>query len=1465
MKVVKYSVLCAALLTASILHVSAREYDGPKANRSQQVRAKAADCSPAQTLTEFFVNNVRTAAETGGNTWYDRGNGLPYYEVPANGGNHAIFAGALWMGGVDPAGNLKLAAIRFRQNGNDFWPGPLTTDGSASIDAATCTLWDRFFRMSRQMVETHRYYFSLIAQGIDPSTDPLFEDGYSIPQEILEWPAEGDVGLGQSFNIAPFADLRDPVTGEIITTPGVYEPDQGDYPLYDLDQEIDCRTRLVTDPVPLFGDFTMYWVFNDKGNVHTESQGEPIGMEIQAQMFGFTTNDEINNMTFCNYVLINRGTLNLENTYFAQWVDSDLGNFNDDFVGCDVLRGLGYSYNGDDDDEGNTSGPGYGAQPPAIGVDFFEGPYQDPDGINNDYGIGEGEALNGLGYRNPADSIKPFGIDTIIDNERFGMRRFLFHNNSDGPAPTLDPQLPAEYYNFVRGIWRNGVPMTFGGTGYNPTCTTCLESDFMFPGDTDPLNWGTGGVDPNYGVAGGWTEENEGNPPADRRFLQSAGPFTLEPGEFNNITVGVVYARAQTGGPFASVLALRQADDKAQSLFENCFRLLDGPDAPELTAQELDREIILYLRNTSPLSNNQGEQYEEFDPTIPPTDIDGNPNDQFYRFQGYQVYQLKNSEVSIAEINDPEVSRLVFQCDIRDFKENGEPIAQIINYEFDDQIGLPVPREMVNGQNEGISHSVQILNDQFASGDNALINFKKYYYIAIAYGYNEYQPYNPDPDQLSGQAFPYLPGRSSATGDISPITVIPHKPAPEEFGTVANAQYGDGVPVTRIEGAGNGGNALRLDQESIDAIMESSPYKADVVSYEAGQGPINVKIVDPLNVREAEFELRFYGEEELEEGGYAGEFNEARWYMLDLNNPEDTIFSENTIEVANEQIVPEYGISVEIGQYQYEVVNQNATTLRFYPRPLESGLEPDGSTPVDWLGGVSDQEGNSFFNWIRSGIINEDAEADAPCYLIDPQLPAVPSNIDPFVFNDYPNVDDDQLYERLIEGTFAPARLVGYYDCGPQPLNASAWAQTVNASRDLTANSSVDVFITQDKSRWSRVPVYEMQSEPALAQLGREKMDLRGALSVDKNGRNQFDPNANIDECTFNGTQVITQEDIDENYDQEVIDALVDGLSAEYPEQVQSTQDLVGLSIGMGWFPGYAINPETGERQNMAFGENSYLAGDNGRDMLWNPSERITTNLGDQFIFGGEHYIYTFRNRCINEDDDDEMPMYDGGQYVYEALNRGNNNDIRKTYRGLDWVYFPILNSDYAAAGLGYLSPEEGLVPGEVRFYAHIGKPYIPYATTKSELGEESFPYTPTDESLDISQNFWYPMYRFNTEGRQTLTNNTEVAKNALDLIDIVPNPYYGYSAYETSRVDNRVKFVNLPPECKIQIFTVNGTLVQILEKDNPNTFLEWNLQNEKFIPIAGGLYIVHVQSPGLGERVLKFFAATRPADLRNF
>ena len=86
-----------------------------------------------------------------------------------------------------------------------------------------------------------------------------------------------------------------------------------------------------------------------------------------------------------------------------------------------------------------------------------------------------------------------------------------------------------------------------------------------------------------------WTEYSAGNLPADRRFVQSSGPFRLGPGAVNNITVGIVWMQASSGGRLESVELMRRADDKTQALFDSCFEILDGPDAPDVASQELDR------------------------------------------------------------------------------------------------------------------------------------------------------------------------------------------------------------------------------------------------------------------------------------------------------------------------------------------------------------------------------------------------------------------------------------------------------------------------------------------------------------------------------------------------------------------------------------------------------------------------------------------------------------------------------------------------------------------------------------------------------------------------------------------------------------------------------------------------------------------------------------------------------------
>ena len=98
---------------------------------TQEDDTRAAACAPATGLRQMEYNNVRALIETGGSLWQDRANSSASYVVPAEGEVSVLYAGSLWLGGLSPDQQLKLAAIRFRTEGNDFWPGPLTVDGAA--------------------------------------------------------------------------------------------------------------------------------------------------------------------------------------------------------------------------------------------------------------------------------------------------------------------------------------------------------------------------------------------------------------------------------------------------------------------------------------------------------------------------------------------------------------------------------------------------------------------------------------------------------------------------------------------------------------------------------------------------------------------------------------------------------------------------------------------------------------------------------------------------------------------------------------------------------------------------------------------------------------------------------------------------------------------------------------------------------------------------------------------------------------------------------------------------------------------------------------------------------------------------------------------------------------------------------------------------------------------------------------
>ncbi len=1317
---------------------------------------KAAGCIPPNTTRTMEMNNVRMLVHTAGNLWQRYPQNFSMYEVPKNSGIMCLFTAALWLGGTDANGQLKLAALRYR-NGQDYWTGPLVQT-SAEITPDVCNQYDKHFVSTQDEIRNFAawYQAGIADQQNGTNTQATLFPNYKVPDIIKEWPAHGDVGAGQDYYLAPFLDYNED---------GHYNWEDGDYPWHDIYKTKDCQ---VDRRVSLYGDLNYWWVMNDKGNIHTETGADPIGMEIRAQAFAFATNDEVNNMTFYNYELINRGSLTLFNTYFGFFTDGALGDPFDDYVGCDVNRGLAYYYNGNNFDGDNGGYKGYGFSPPAVGVDFFEGPFQDDDGIDNEYGIDAGEALNGIGYG-----------DGIVDNERYGMRRFLYYSNTTNGANQYqtDPQSASDYYNYLRGYWKDGTSFIYGGSGHvsDPNADPNRPCAFMFPGDTDPLGWGTGGI-----VEPPWTEQTAGNTPNDRRFLQSAGPFILKPGAVNNITVGVAWARSQEGDPFASVEVLRRADDKAQALFENCFRIIDAPHAPTLLIQELENELILTLSNEIN-SNNYKEEYVELDPFIIAEDTSADKN---YRFQGYQIFQLKDATVSSSELEDKTKARVVAQCDIKD------GIGRLINFEFDEVLQAGIPVEKVKGEDTGIKHSFQISEDLFAQGNRTLVNFKRYYYMAIAYAHNNYKDYIPgDPLFLDGQKKVYLPSRKAAVGEVKVVEAIPHNPKAEAGGTYQYAQYGMTPKITRLDGHGNGGRVLELTKESEDNIV-STGYLA-TPEYQNGKGPINIKVVDPLNVADGYFECEFldYNTNATLLGNAA---DTAKWIIHRYDKLGglllESIKSEQLISVDNEQLIPQWGVSVQINQTKYFVEVGSGPLTVETTDVLESSIAfADSSKP--WLTGIIDADDYSPSNWIRSGNFAADPASSYPFPPSEPFAEIYESGL---CYKDEIGKDPNKRWTKVLEGAMAPHALVGY-QCDFMPLAyykatpnyPNSPESTPGSSRNnaaLAFSPSIDIVITDDKSKWTRCPVIELGRDASLNINGAKPGSLRKSPSLDKNG------------------------------------------------------NVIAGSTGMSYFPGYAIDLETGARLNMAFGENSFLGQDGGGDMKWEPSTNMMGPTGNPLL-GGMHPIYVFSHK--QKEINGVTSLYDMGYYNEssdELLNLmndmiDNNSNTAKTnfYNSLTWVGYPIRTAN------------RKMFETDVRIRVRVNKEYKNFNATGDNGGK--------------------PKYSWSMNDLIPRKSNKEALAEVLSLINVVPNPYYAYSEYERNRLDNRVKITNLPETCTIQIFNSTGRLVKTFKKASSITYQDWTLTNEVDIPVASGIYLIHVSVPGVGDRVVKFFLAARAPD----
>ena len=474
-----------------------------------------------QGLNILDVNQVRAVILDRGDMHWDLTSAG--YEVPKNQGVNAIFASSLWIGGLDNGGTLHQAAMTYRQTGNDYWPGPLDTI-TGTTDSTASASFDKIWKLDRWKIDEFRTNF---ANGNVTS-------GTYIPDpDIINWPAVGSGNYGK--DMAPFVD----VNGD-----GLYNPMvDGDYP-------------------KIKGDQMCYWIFNDNLHAHTETGGQAFKVEVHASAYAYncdSINDSLkalNYTTFYDYEIYNRSTSNYHNTYVGLWEDSDLGGYNDDYLGCNPSDNYSFTYNGDSVDVSTGGVASYGANPPMLSNVILNGPLAVPgDGIDNNN--------NGV-------------IDEA--GEKNLMTHVLNYNNNTNPL-NGNPGAAANFYDYMQSKWKDGSNVTYGGDGL---------------GAGTPYNFMYDGV-PSLP---GWSEATLADPFVDRRIVMTCGPFNLDAAQHVNFNYAIVYTRDDQ--PAYNIVSLYNRNKADVEKIRQWYNLDDFPSCDPLNTGiathqiPVDNNMLLY-------------------------------------------------------------------------------------------------------------------------------------------------------------------------------------------------------------------------------------------------------------------------------------------------------------------------------------------------------------------------------------------------------------------------------------------------------------------------------------------------------------------------------------------------------------------------------------------------------------------------------------------------------------------------------------------------------------------------------------------------------------------------------------------------------------------------------------------------------------------------------------------------------
>ncbi len=445
----------------------------------------------SQTYQFLDGNNISALFNAYGCNFRDAASDHRYFEAPKGSGKQSSFAGSLWVGGHDQNNTLHMAGQTFLIKGTDYFPGPVSNATGYTNSAS----WNKVWKITSSQITGFKNWF------LNQSSSP----NYAIPSAILSWPGNGNTAYGQAAQLAPYVDYNND---------GIYNPASGDYP---------C----------IKGDMAVFFIMNDDQSSHAETGGLSLKIEIHCMAYSFTSADEsINNSIFIDYKIFNRSNTNYDDVYLGTYDDFDIGEFGDDYMGCDIGKNLYYGYNGDNSDSI------YGTLIPALGVTYLKTPKAPlNDGKDNDH-------------------------DGITDesNEELSLSGFYyFGNNSFGAAASMsDPNYAVSYYNYTKGLWINNSHFTCGGNASGGSVNT----DYCFPGNSYTL--GT--------CSSNWTDYAFSNTRNDKRALGSCGPLSFPAGEMLELELAYVWAQSLTPTTLSSVNKLGAASVVVHHYYDSIIK-----------------------------------------------------------------------------------------------------------------------------------------------------------------------------------------------------------------------------------------------------------------------------------------------------------------------------------------------------------------------------------------------------------------------------------------------------------------------------------------------------------------------------------------------------------------------------------------------------------------------------------------------------------------------------------------------------------------------------------------------------------------------------------------------------------------------------------------------------------------------------------------------------------------------------